>query len=46
MSAAWLRRGNDFLDQRAKHNEVDVGVAENLTGTRLQRRGERATNAL
>ena len=23
----------DFLDQRAKQNEVDVGVAEDLTGT-------------
>ncbi len=35
----------DFLEQRAKQNEVDVGVAENLTGTRLQRRGERSMNA-
>ena len=35
----------DFLDQRAKQNEIDVGVAENLTGTRLQRRGERTMNA-
>src|ERR1700756_4768963 len=35
----------DFLNQRAKQNEVDVGIAENLTGTRLQRRGERTTNA-
>ena len=25
----------DFLEQRAKQNEVDVGVAENLTGTRF-----------
>src|SRR5262249_61732690 len=39
----WL--AGDFLDQRAKQNEVDVGVAENLTGTRLQRRGERTTTA-
>ena len=36
----------DLLDQRAKQNEVDIGVAENLTGTRLQRRGERTMNAL
>jgi hypothetical protein len=36
----------DFLDQRAKQNEVDVGVAENFTGTRLQRRGERTMNAV
>src|ERR1700722_13152013 len=35
----------EFLDQRAKQNVVDVRVAENLTGTRLQRRGERTMNA-
>ena len=36
----------DLLDQRAEQNEVDVGVAETRTGTRLERRGERAMNAL
>ena len=36
----------EFFDQRAKQYVVDVGVAEHLTGTRLQRRGERTMNAL
>ena len=35
----------EFFDQRAEQDVVDVGVAENLTGTRLQRRGERTMNA-
>src|SRR5271163_3992858 len=35
----------EFFDQRAKQDVVDVGIAENLTGTRLQRRGERTMDA-
>ena len=35
----------DVLDQRAEQDVVDVGIVENLTGTRLQRRGERTMNA-
>ena len=35
----------EFFDQRAEQDVVDVGVAENLTGTRLQRRGERTMDA-
>jgi hypothetical protein len=43
VNVVWL--AGDFLDQRAEQNVVDVGVAETLTGTRLQRRGERTMNA-
>jgi hypothetical protein len=35
----------EFFDQHAKQDVVDVGVAENLTGTRLQRRDERTMDA-
>src|SRR5271166_5045204 len=35
----------ELLDQRAEQNVVDVGVAEHLTGTRLQRHAQRTTNA-
>jgi len=35
----------DLLDQRAKQDEVDIGVTETLTGTRLQRCRERTVNA-
>ena len=40
-----LGLAGELLDQRAEQNEVDIGVAESLTWTRLQRRGERTTNA-
>ena len=40
-----LSLASDSLDQRAEQDEVDVGVAENLTGTLLQRRRERTVNA-
>ena len=43
VNVLWL--ACDFFDQRAQQNEVDVGVAEDFTGTRLQRRGERTMNA-
>src|ERR1700722_12830600 len=35
----------ELFDQRAKRDVVDVGIAEILTGTRLQRRGERTMDA-
>ena len=36
---------SELFDQRAQQDVVDVGVAENLAGSRLQRHGERAVNA-
>ena len=36
----------DLLDQPAKQEKVDIGVAEDATGTRFQRRGERAMTPL
>ena len=35
----------ELFDQRAEQDVVDVGIAEFLTGGRLQRHGERTTNA-
>lgn len=35
----------EFLQQRTQQNEVDVGVAENLAGSRLQGRTQRTMNA-
>src|SRR6202000_3364340 len=35
----------ELFDQRADQDVVDVGIAENLTGTRLQRCAERKMDA-